>query len=71
MKEKVLTKWNLPLDLVELHDEEIALIKGGGMEVSEINNGCNPGCVIGCNPGCNPGCSVTKPITPTTPTNAV
>lgn len=28
MKEKVLTKWNLPLDLVELHDEEIALIKG-------------------------------------------
>mgnify|MGYP000103965631 CR=1 FL=1 len=63
MKEKVLTKWNLPLDLVELHDEEIALIKGGGMEVSEINNGCNP--------GCNPGCSVTKPITPTTPTNAV
>lgn len=67
MKEKVLTKWNLPLDLVELHDEEIALIKGGGMEVSEINNGCNPGCVI----GCNPGCSVTKPITPTTPTNAV
>lgn len=69
MKEKKLTQWSLPLDLVELHDEEIALIKGGRLERSDANNGCNPGCVVGCsNPGCNPGCVVNCPVLPSKPT---
>lgn len=32
MKTTSVSKWKLPLDLVELHDEEVALIKGGGNE---------------------------------------
>lgn len=63
---KMLTKWSLPLDVIELQDEEIALIKGGVEPTpADPNIGCNPSCVVGCtNPGCavgctNPGCVVS------------
>lgn len=54
---KYQTKWSLPLDVIELQDEEIALVKGGQNVVSPVNNGCNGGCNPGCNPGCDPGCN--------------
>lgn len=63
-------RFALGLEVIELQDDEMALLKGGvgsGPEVS--NTGCNCDCSCGDehNEGCNCGCGLDrpKPIEPT------
>lgn len=47
-------KLTLPLEVIQLKEEELALLKGGANEDVYMNNGCN----------CGDCCSATTPIRP-------
>lgn len=49
----------LPLEVIQLKEEEMALLKGGANEDVYMNNGCD------CN--CGDCCSTSTPTRPTEP----
>ena len=54
MKQKDLTKFSLPLDLIQIKDEEAAMLKGGSTDASGGVENYGVGC--GCGSGCGCGC---------------
>ena len=59
------TLLTLPLDLIQLREDEMILLKGGmSRGVEEPNNGCssnggsNNGCDDGCNGNCDCSCNI-------------
>ena len=48
------TLLTLPLDLIQLREDEMILLKGGmSRGVEEPNNGCDDGCNGNCDCSCN------------------
>lgn len=48
MKQKDLTKFSLPLDLIQIKDEEAAMLKGGSTDASGGVENYGVGCGCGC-----------------------
>lgn len=51
-----LKKSTLPLEVIQLREDEMALLKGGANEDTYMNSGCD------CN--CGDCCTATKPVNP-------